>query len=226
MIAYDILTARGVTRLCHFTKLQSLTHIITSGNGILASSSIRQDTKNVNDTARYDGELDFVCCSVQYPNSWFLKKSIQNNSDIIFKDWVVLYIELSILKYKNAKFCPCNASRSRGAFINGNMNDIESIFAASVSTFAYPRSPRMLFSCPTDGQAEILIEDSIPREYIIGIAVGNEDIAKRVYAMLRMYGLEHIPLYIAPDVLTPNWSNMVRNGHRPDEFQCAWSEEE
>lgn len=67
MSAYDILAARGFTRLCHFTKLQSLTHIITSENGILASSSIRQDTKNVNDTARYDGELNFVCCSVQYP---------------------------------------------------------------------------------------------------------------------------------------------------------------
>ena len=74
MSAYDILTTRGVTRLCHFTKLQNLTHIITSADGVLASSSIRQDTKNVNDVARYDGELDFVCCSVQYPNSWFLKK--------------------------------------------------------------------------------------------------------------------------------------------------------
>lgn len=226
MSAYDILIARGVTRLCHFTKLQSLTHIITSENGVLASSSIRQDTKNVNDMVRYDGELNFVCCSVQYPNSWFFKKSMQDNPDIIFRDWVVLYIELSILKYKNAKFCPCNASRSKGAFISGNMNNIESIFAVSVSTFKYQRSPSMLSSCPTDGQAEILIEDNIPRKYINGIAVGNEEIAKRVYAMLRMYNLEHVPLYIAPDVLTTNWSNMVRNGQRPGEFQCAWSEEE
>ena len=226
MSAYDVLTARGVTRLCHFTKLQSLTHIITSANGVLASSSIRQDTKNVNDTARYDGELDFVCCSVQYPNSWFLKKAMQNNPDRIFKDWVVLYVDLSILKYKNAKFCPCNASKSSGAYINGNMDNIESIFATSVPTFAYPRSSKMLSSCPTDGQAEILIKDSIPREYINGIVVGNEDVAKRVCAILKMYGMGHIPLYIAPDVLTPNWSNMIKNGRRPDEIQCDWSEED
>ncbi|KNY24784.1 DUF4433 domain-containing protein [Pseudobacteroides cellulosolvens] len=226
MSAYDVLTARGVTRLCHFTKLQSLTHIVTSENGVLASSSIRQDTKNVNDTARYDGELNFVCCSVQYPNSWFLKKAMQNNLDKIFKDWVVLYVDLSILKYKNAKFCPCNASKSSGAYINGNMDNIDSIFATSVSTFAYPRSPKMLSSCPTDGQAEILIEDSIPREYINGLAVGNEDVAKRVYAILTMYGMGHIPLYIAPDVLTTNWSNMIKNGRRPDEIQCDWSEED
>lgn len=225
MSAYDVLTARGVTRLCHFTKLQSLTHIIPSENGVMASSSIRQDMKNVTDTARYDGELDYVCCSVQYPNSWFLKKAMQNNPDKIFKDWVVLYVDLSILNSKNAKFCPCNASKACGAYIDDDMDNIESIFATSVSTFAYPRSPKMLSSCPTDGQAEILIKDNIPRNFINGIAVGNEDVAKRVYAMLKMYGMERMPLYIAPDVLTPNWSNMIKNDRRPDETQCAWSEE-
>lgn len=225
MSAYEILTARGVTRLCHFTKFQSLTHIIPSADGILASSSIRQDTKNVTDTARYDGELDYVCCSVQYPNSWFLKKAMQNNTDKIFKDWVVLYVDLSILKYKSAKFCPCNASKSYGTHIDDRMENIDSIFATSVPAFAYPRSPQMLASCPTDGQAEILIRDSIPREYIIGMTVGNEEVAKRIYGMLKMYGMEQIPLYVAPDVVTPNWSSMIKNGRRPIETQCGWSEE-
>lgn len=226
MSAYDILAVRGVTRLCHFTKFQSLTHIIPSADGILASSSIRQDIKNVTDTARYDGELDYVCCSVQYPNSWFLRKAMQNNTDKIFKDWVVLYVDLSILKYKSSKFCPCNASKASGAFINDRMEEIDSIFATSVPTFNYPRTPKMLASCPTDGQAEIMIRDNIPREKIIGIAVGNEDVAKRIFGMLKMYGKEKIPLYIAPDVLTPNWSNMIKNGCRPVEVQCGWSEEE
>jgi hypothetical protein len=83
----------------------------------------------------------------------------------------------------------------------------------------------MLASCPTDGQAEILIKESIPREYIIGIATGNEDVAKRVYAMLKMYGVEQIPVYVAPDVITPNWSNMIKNSRKPDEAMCVWSEE-
>ncbi|WP_251391883.1 DUF4433 domain-containing protein [Mediterraneibacter agrestimuris] len=225
MSAYDILTTRGVTRLCHFTKFQNLTHIITSVEGILASSSIRQDTKNVNDTARYDGELDFVCCSVQYPNSWFLKRAMQNNLDKIFREWVVLYIDLSILKYKNIKFCPCNASKENGAYISKNMDNIDSIFASTVSTFDYPRTSKMLPCCPTDGQAEILIENSIPREYIKGIAVGNEDVAGRVYSILKMYGVEYISIYIAPDVLTTEWSNMIKKGCSPNEIRCEWSEE-
>ncbi|TYC83919.1 DUF4433 domain-containing protein [Acetobacterium wieringae] len=226
MSAYDVLTARGVIRLCHFTKLQSLTHIINSENGIMASSSIRQDTKNATDTARYDGELDYVCCSVQYPNSWFLNKAIQNNHDKIFRDWVVLYIDLSILNYKEAKFCPCNASKSRGYYINNDMDNIDSIFATSVPTFSYPRTPKMLTCCPTDGQAEILIKDNIPLNFVNGIAIGNEDVAKRVYAMLKMCDIERIPLYIAPDVLSPNWSSMIKNDRRPDETLCDWSEED
>lgn len=84
----------------------------------------------------------------------------------------------------------------------------------------------MLSSCPTDGQAEILIKDNVPRKYIIGIAVGNEDLAKRVYAMLKMYGMERIPIYIAPEVLTPDWSRMIKNGCRPYEDQCDWIEED
>ncbi len=222
MSAYDILLSRGVTRLCHFTKLQSLTHIISSEQGVLASGSICQDTKNANDTARYDGELDFVCCSVEYPNSWFLKSARSSNYDSIFNDWTVLYIYLDILKEKRIKFSPCNASRGRGAYINEDEDEIESIF---FNSDRYPRTPQMLPACPTDGQAEILIADNIPRRFIKGIALGNEDVAKRVYAMLKMCDMTHIPLYIAPDVLTPNWSPLIKSGRRPEEIPCVWPEE-
>jgi len=163
---------------------------------------------------------------VQYPNSWFLKKAMQNNHDKIFIDWVVLFVNLNILNCKSAKFCPCNASTNSGAHIDADIDNIESIFAPSVPTYTYPRSPRMLPSSPTDGQAEILIKDNIPRKYIIGIAVGNEDVAKRVFAMLKTYGIKQIPLYIAPDVLTKSWSQMIKNGRRPDEILYDWSEED
>lgn len=226
MRAFDILKAHGVSRLCHFTKFQSLTHILASDSGVLASSSIRSDTKNVTDTARYDGELDYICCSVEYPNSWFLKKAIQSDSDKIFKEWVVLYIDLDILKHRSAKFCPCNASKASGVYIEGQMENLDSIFAVSIPTFAYSRSPKMLSCCPTDGQAEILIKDSIPKDYIIGIATGNVDIARRIYAMLKIYGIEQVSVYVAPDVLTPSWSNMIKNGRRPSETECIWPEEE
>jgi hypothetical protein len=226
MNVYDILMARGVTRLCHITKFQNLTHIVHSPDGILASNSIRSDTKNVIDKARYDGELDYICCSFEYPNSWYLRSAKYEDTNKIFIEWIVLYINLKILNYRNAKFCPGNASKEKGKYISSNIEHIESIFAVSVPTFSYQRSQMMLSCCPTDGQAEILIKNSIPRDFISGIAVGNDEIAKRIFAMLKTYRIKQIPIYIAPDVLTPSWSKMVRNGERPSETECIWSEED
>lgn len=226
MSAYDILKARGVTRLCHFTKLQSLAHILSSEDGILASSSIRQDTKNVTDMERYDGELEYVCCSIEYPNSWFLDKLKQRDVDRVFREWVVLYIDLEILNRRYAKFCPCNASKLSGAYIRSDMENVGAIFASAVSTFKHPRSPHMLPCCPTDGQAEILIKGNIPRGFIIGIATGNSEIAGHVYAMMKTCRTNPIMLYMAPDVLNTAWSNLIRTGHRPGETICVWPEEE
>lgn len=226
MSAYDTLISRGVTRLCHFTKLQSFTHIITSPEGILPSNSIRQDTKNVLDSARYDGEADHICCSIQYPNSWFLNKAIERNPDKIFKDFIVLYVDPSILNEREAKYCPCNSSRENGAYICNNMDSIDSIFANVVKPFKYPRSPEMLQYCPTDGQAEILIKGNIPPKYITGIATGNRDIAARVYGILKVFNIKAIPIYIAPDVLTTRWSSMIKTGKCPTEtlFDCSSGE--
>jgi hypothetical protein len=229
MNAYDILLTRGVTRLCHFTKLQSLTHIVSSAEGILATASIRQDTKNVIDTARYDVEMDYVCCSVEYPNSWFLDSAINRNTDKIFRDWVVLYVDLYVLKEKDTKFCRCNAAIGHGQYITSDINEI---FTNPVSYMVrdtrrvFCRNPDMLDCCPTDGQAEIMIKDSIPRGYINGIAVGNEEVAERVYAMLKEYEINSISIYIAPDIMIPAWSNMIKSGTRPVETKYHWPEED
>ena len=225
MSAYEILQNRGVTRLCHFTKFNRLTQIITSSEGILASNSIRQDIKVVTDTARYDGELEYVCCSVEFPNSWFLRDSMKKDTDKIFKDWIVLYIDPAVLNIKNAKYCPCNASKASGRYICDRMETVSSIFARKIETFSYPRTPQMLSCCPTDGQAEILIKENIPRDYISGIAVGTKDVAGRIYSMLKLYDLTRIPIYLAPDVLSVRWSELVRAGKRPTEELCDWSEE-
>lgn len=223
MDMYEFLRLRGVTRLCHFTKLRGLTHILSSGEGILASSSIRSDIKDMTDTERYDGELEYICCSVEYPNSWFLDRAKRENRDKIFKDWCVLYLDLNILKSRDAKCCPCNASTQHGRYIG---NSVGELFADTVSCKrTYTRTREMLDCCPTDGQAEILIKDNIPRECITGITVGNEEEAEMVYAMMKTLGVSLKPIYIAPTILTPEWSDIIHRGERPCENLCVWEEE-
>ena len=220
MSAYDVLDARGVTRLCHFTKLQGLTHILSSVEGILASSSIRADIKNVTDNQRYDGELEYICCSIEYPNSWFLDKAIQRNTDQIFKDWVTLYIDLTVLKTRESKYCSCNAAKDWGRYIFDDESHVDTLFA-SPALLGWQRTPQMLNCCPTNDQAEILIKHSIPRNFIIGIVAGNEEIAESISSILTtykmIYGVPTIPIYISQDIMSTNWSSMVRNGERPIE---------
>lgn len=211
MSGYDILINRGVTRLCHLTLLKSLTHIISSPLGIVATSSIGADTKSVNDYERRDGLTNYVCTSVQYPNSWYLTDIAGRNMDRIFREWVIIYINPSILNERNAKFCPCNAGRKNGEYINDNMDHIDFIFASRVSGWNYLRSSNMLSCCPTNGQAEILIKDNIPNRFIIGIAVENEDVAGRVYSLIKLNSMD-IPVYIAPDIFTKEWSASARKG--------------
>ena len=75
----------------------------------------------------------------------------------------------------------------------------------------------MLSSCPTNAQAEILIKDGIPREYIKGIVVGNTEIAEMVYAMRKTLGVETIDIFVAPDVITTRWRKFSEKGTRPKE---------
>ena len=74
--------------------------------------------------------------------------------------------------------------------------------------------------------SEVLIKDSIPRTYITGIAVGNDDVAARVSAILTTYSILDKRIYISPDVLNTNWSNIVRIGKRPNEILFESREEE
>lgn len=218
MEAFDYFRQRGVTRLCHFTTLKCLTHILCSEEGILASDFIRQDTKSVNDVSRYDGEPNHVCCSVQYPNCWYLKRAIADNRDIIFQDWVVIYISLEILKNASIKFCPCNASSAHGRYITDNF---ECLFEGRVSNGkrTMTRPSTMLKCCPTDDQAEVLVKEKVPRRFVSGIAVGSNEVGELISGIFPTINIESIPIYYAPDLFTTRWSDLVRAGRRPKETQ-------
>lgn len=216
MGAYEILCYHRVTRLCHFTKLQTLSHILLSSDGILATSKINRDTLNQVDNVRADGELDYVCCSIEYPNSWYLDNARRRNTDEIFKEWVIIYIDPAIVKKREIKVCECNAARGNGKYIcTGDDQNVENLFATKVKSFQYPRTAKMLVSCPTNAQTEILIKDSIPREYIMGIVVGNEETAEAVYAMRKTLEVEKIDIFVSPQVVTTEWSALIHKGIRP-----------
>lgn len=216
--------SRGITRLCHLTPSHNLLHIATDQTGILDSERLAKDheaTFNPVDQERLDGFHDHVCCSVQYPNAWYLRKVREN--DKIFLDWVVLIIKPDYLWRPNTKFSPRNAAASHGSLVLEGNEGFERLFSEKTSgaggqTFSRGIShPDFL---PTDEQAEVLIPGPIAQSDILGVVVSDKSQAKRERARLEALGMRLRRCYVSPELFDPvRLSGMLRTGNLPSEVE-------
>lgn len=211
---------RGITRLCHFTKANKLIHILRNESGIVANSYLddQLDLLEKNDKNRYDGREDYVCCSIEYPNTWYLKR-IKDN-DPIFKEWVVLLINPRLILDETTLFCHRNAAANHGAYIKSGEVGFRGMFNNPVygKTTIY-RTDKMLACCPTDGQAEVLIHKNIPRSDILGVATLTKEHARKMKAMISLLpdARQDINWIVAPELFDVNWNKIIRVGRRPIE---------
>ncbi len=212
--------SRGITRICHFTQSRNLAHIFDDPLGLCSTRTLQEYDlpHNPTDTGRFDGRDDLICCSIEYPNTYYF--ATVRERDPLFKDWVVLMIELRYLWHPETCFCPCNAARSCGAYIQGGIDGFRSLYAPVSPGFpAYTRSTRHLPAAPTDIQAEVLLKDPIPLDSITGIAVHTEGQAQREMCRLSLQGITvDKPIYIAPDFFDKtSLSRMIQRGVRATE---------
>lgn len=121
---------RGITRLCHFTKSANLAHILATGE-IRATADLQQSTDGYRptDDERRDGQLQHVCCSIEYPNAWYLNRARERDPNYL--DWVVLTLDIGLLDTSGIKFCSYNAAR-KGAETREGIDAFESLFANQV----------------------------------------------------------------------------------------------
>ena len=213
---------RGITRLCHFTPSRNLGHIAEDRVGILASKHLCEDEKvvfNPTDSKRLDGYTNHVCCSIQYPNAWYFRKS--RGREPLFPDWVILLIKPHYLWYAGTKFCPRNAAAKYGWLVNEGPEAFDALFTDAVEGIhTYRRDHRHPAFLPTDEQAEVLIPDHIRREDVIGIAVHDDAQAKREVARLKLLDRNFSPIVIVPEFFDPNeLSQLLRAGQLPIECE-------
>ncbi|MDR7074966.1 DarT ssDNA thymidine ADP-ribosyltransferase family protein [Fictibacillus barbaricus] len=217
----DGIHQRGITRLCHFTKSNNLAHILRNESGIVANTFL-DDQKEIlkrNDENRYDGKEDYVCCSVQYPNSWYLRKI--KDVDPIFKEWVILFTNPVLMNQTSTLFCHRNAAAGRGIYIKNGEEGFSGMFRNPVQgqRLMY-RTNSMLSCCPTDDQAEVLIYKNISRSSIMAIAVPTLEQARKEKARLSFIPEvpRNINWIIAPNLFDVSWSSIVRRGDIPGEI--------
>ncbi len=214
---------RRITRLCHFTPSRNLIHILTGEMGILATKKLQENERSAftqTDLERLDRHEGYICCSIEYPNVWYFDKA--KSRDILFPDWVVLFINPKYLWLPGTRFCPRNAASGYGSGIVEGEEGFQAMFADAVSG-AYgktrDRSSNHLACCPTDDQAEVLIPDQIGVADILAISVPTETQAKNEVARLRIMDIKEnrYKFVIAPEIFNKSISNLIRSGKRPKE---------
>lgn len=219
----DRIAARGISRVCHFTPARSLSHILADKSGIRPTRELSDEERklyNPTDLLRLDGHTDHVCCSVEYPNGWYMDRA--RAAELLFRRWVVLFLNPSVLSIPGTLFAPRNAAASAVALRQGT-DGFEAMFAASIRGAygkVFKRGAGHLACSPTDDQAEVLVPRRIPVEDIIGIGVesveqGVEERLSLEYCGIDASGLTFI---VAPSLFNKQAiSSAIRRGIRPDE---------
>jgi len=157
---------REVTRLCHFTHLSSLAQIVTDEAILAAEFLVGKHPEAIrNDQYRLDGHLDYVSCSVQFPNLWVL--DAYRNSRLRSDEWIVLLLKPSLLSVESTRFSPVNAATAAGAHVADGVEGFVAMYQPRPpSVHNIYRGPQHLKSCPTDNQAEVLVHRAVLIEEI------------------------------------------------------------
>jgi len=173
----DYVKERRIKYLVHFTKEENFSSIFQ--RGLVARDTLEKEGfVNFNDRYRYDG-TNAVCLSIGFPNYRMFYRLRQETPDT---SWVVIGIRPSVLWERKVVFCSSNAASSRI-----NDTSIESRMGIFAFKKMYDDCGEKTRSClgiqvdyPTNPQAEVLVLNGVPREYIFGIGVPNSNARQRL----------------------------------------------
>ncbi len=174
----EILVARGIKRLLHFTQLSNLESILE--NGLLTREQIKEKRLNsaVSDSYRLDEHPNTTCCcSIEFPNHKMLYKTKKKKKGA---RWVIIVLDTNILLEKECAFYPMNAAKKE--FKNKNLNDFKGLAAFEVMF------KEVVGSCSrkknkfrdyytTDVQAEVLVFGGIEKKYISCVCTDDKNMA-------------------------------------------------
>ena len=167
----SIIDERGIDHLVHFTDLRNLESILEHGiltRKELESSDIVQALGNGD--ARFDGNKDATCCSVQYPNMP-LYQAKQRRSEF---EYAFLILSTDIIVDKDCAFYPGNASE--GWLSRRPIKKLSTSWAFEDMFAEVVKGERdgLIENETTHESAEVHVFDSIEPDYIDQIVIDDE----------------------------------------------------
>ena len=216
---------REVSRLCHLTPFRNLLHI-ASGAGLRSVAELEDDRAafDQQDLERLDGRPDHISCSIEYPNVWYLGRRRLGATPLqrLFPDWVCLLIDPKYLWAPGTEFAPRNAAAGFGGLLKPGYDAFCEMYATKVSgaygrTYGRDAKPP---ACPTDDQAEVMIEKQIALADARTVVFADVDQAARCISALRLSGAapEDFNFLISPSFFEKRLSGMLRRGEKPAEM--------
>jgi hypothetical protein len=169
-----IATARGITRLRHFTPYQNLESILT--HGLINRRFLEENDQGIDtvgtDVRRLDGFKNTISTTIEAINHAMLAKKIKEGRG----DWAILSLEPDILWTQTCRFCWDNAASNavkRYRYLN-DAKHFEAMYEDRDFLGGSWREHRGLHdSRPTEPGAEVMVFDHIAPEKIMSITVQN-----------------------------------------------------
>lgn len=193
---------RDIEYIVHFTRFENLNSILE--NGLKTREYLEQHMPDAifNDSYRYDGFKNSICCSICHPNYkmfYPLREADKNN------EWVVIGIKKDVIWEKDCAFCVENAASNNVTAIPIEKRKGKKAFKKLYKDIeGRPTRDELGITktCPTNPQAEILVFDNIEPENIIGIAFQNNE---RVEEYKKLYKDFHFIYHRAYFVPRTDW---------------------
>ena len=194
----NALNRRCISTLFHFTRIENLLSIVD--NGIRPKSDL--GASNIpfvfNDKNRIEKMLDCSCVSIEFPNIWLLKSYMNQNPD---SDWVLIKLNAELLLEQTNYYAEHNAatdSVKQNLTSKTSVEWFENMFAEKIivqKAYGDQRQfarKNLVSYLPTSDQAEILVEGTIPSQYIEAVVFQYEDVKKRYERYLKKKKIEFI----------------------------------
>jgi hypothetical protein len=192
----DAAKAIGLTRLAHFTPSKNLPHIVRDGM-IRSSKDLADNAPEYfapTDRGRFDQHPDKICCSLQFPNGYYLAVARTKEQFSNYPDWVCLLLDIALLSRPGTLFSPCNAAKGSGAYLRGGADALAACYAEQSEPGGFRRGRVHHRLAPTDLQTEALIPGPIALSHLRAIVVPSESLAENELNRLRLLGLDPAPL--------------------------------
>ena len=165
---------RGITTLCHFTRVENLQSILQDGLIGRSLLEARGQQFLFNDPDRADGHKEAVCLSISFPNDLLFSKFRYKYSSGNRSEWVVLLLDAKVLWELDCAFCQENAASNTVRHLSWEEKKkpdvLKSMFRGEhrdTKGKVYQRhSSQIPQHYPTHPQAEVLVRYRIGPEYI------------------------------------------------------------